>query len=354
MRVAVAMSGGVDSSVAAALLKDEGHEVIGITLKLWRGPDGEAPITGCCTLADSEDARRVAAQLDVPYYVLDYTDHFRTGVIGRFMTDYRTGRTPNPCIECNRTVKFSLLLDQSARFGCDYLATGHYARIREIDGRFKLLRGVDRDKDQSYVLSMLAQTQLSRVLFPIGEVEKSVTRQIAADLGLRTAAKKDSQDICFVGPQGYRQFLARHDPESVAPGPIIDSGTTVGRHQGVAGFTIGQRHGLGVSAGERRYVVAVDGAHGAIHLGTRSELEVLGLELEQVTWCDQKLGDRTAVEVQFRAHGQAVPGLWSEGRVVFDEPQFGIAPGQTAALYRGDQVLGSAIIAATQRVLVRG
>ncbi|MDP3985102.1 MAG: tRNA 2-thiouridine(34) synthase MnmA, partial [Acidimicrobiia bacterium] len=197
MRVLVAMSGGVDSSVAAALMKEAGHEVMGVTLKLWQGPNGEAPTAGCCTVGDAEDARRVAAQLDIPYYVFDYTSHFHSGVVDHFVGDYLNGRTPNPCVECNRTVKFSRLLDQAGELGCDVLATGHYARVRQADGRYQLLRGKDHRKDQSYVLAMLTQKELARVQLPIGKLSKDETRAIAAGLGLRTAAKPDSQDICF-------------------------------------------------------------------------------------------------------------------------------------------------------------
>jgi tRNA-uridine 2-sulfurtransferase len=341
------MSGGVDSSVAAALMKEDGHEVIGATLKMWQGPSGEAPTAGCCTVSDSEDARRVAAQLDIPYYVLDYTDHFRSGVIDRFVADYQHGRTPNPCVECNRTVKFSKLLEQSAAFGCDVLVTGHYARVRTVEGRQQLLRGKDRHKDQSYVLAMLGQQELGRVRFPIGELEKVRTREIAAELGLRTAAKPDSQDICFVGKDHYRNFLRRVEPATVAPGPIVDtSGKRLGSHQGIAGFTIGQRRGLGVAVGERQYVVEVRPATSTIVLGDRSELAVSAVRLTEITWVDRPVMDGESIEVQYRAHGGAVSALWDEGFLFFETAQTAVAPGQTAAIYRGDQVLGSGIIEA--------
>ena len=348
MRVLVAMSGGVDSSVAAALMKDEGHEVIGVTLKLWQGPEGELPTAGCCTLSDSEDARRVAAQLDIPYYVLDYTSHFRHGVVDRFISDYRHGRTPNPCVECNRTVKFSQLLEQSRAFGCELLVTGHYARVMPGETP-ELWRGIDRQKDQSYVLSMLGPDELGRVRFPVGGLTKAETRDIATGLELRTADKADSQDICFVGAGHYREFLRRHDPESIAPGPILEGADEIGQHQGVSGFTIGQRHGLGVAVGERRYVVEIRPHDRAVVLGPRAQLQVDLLTLDRLTWTGRPVADGEQVEVQYRSHGQAIPAQWNRGTVVFDQPQFGIATGQTAALYQGDQVLGSGVIAATER-----
>ena len=347
MRVLVAMSGGVDSSVAAALMKAEGHDVVGATLKLWQGPRGEAPTAGCCTLSDSEDARRVAAQLDIPYYVLDYTSHFRKGVVEKFVADYRQGWTPNPCVECNRTVKFSKLLDQARAFGCDLLVTGHYARVRRTGDRFTLHRGRDPHKDQSYVLAMLGQEALSRVRFPVGELRKEETRAVAAELGLRTAAKRDSQDICFVGSGGYRRFLRQQDPAVLTPGPIRDAAAQVGTHQGVADFTIGQRRRLGVAMGERRYVVGVDSTSATITLGGREDLRVGELHLEQLTWTDHPLVPGCEIEVQYRAHGRSVPALYHGDRVTFVESEFAIAPGQTAAFYRGDEVLGSGVISAT-------
>jgi tRNA-specific 2-thiouridylase len=339
------MSGGVDSSVAAAMMKEDGHEVIGATLKMWQGPSGEAPTAGCCTVSDSEDARRVAAQLDIPYYVLDYTDHFRSGVIDRFVADYRHGRTPNPCVECNRTVKFSKLLEQSAAFGCDLLVTGHYARVASVEGRYQLLRGKDRNKDQSYVLAMLGQHQLAGVRFPVGDLEKIRTRELALGLGLRTAAKPDSQDICFVGKDHYRNFLRKVEPATVAPGPILDTGGQVlGSHEGIAGFTIGQRRGVGVALGERRYVVEVRPETSTIVLGSRSDLEVGSVRLTDITWVDSPLMNGEAIDVQYRAHGAAVTALWDDGTLFFETPQTAVAPGQTVAFYRGDQVLGSGII----------
>ncbi|MDP2622960.1 MAG: tRNA 2-thiouridine(34) synthase MnmA, partial [Actinomycetota bacterium] len=245
MKALVAMSGGVDSSVAAAVMRELGHEVVGVTLKQWEGPDGRLPTAGCCTVADAEDARRVAARLGIPYYVLDYTDQFEQEVVARFGAGYLAGRTPNPCIECNRRVRFGALLERVGALGCDVLVTGHHARVDRVRDRYRLLSGRDRAKDQSYVLHMLGQAELARIALPIGEMTKDEVRAEAARLGLRNAAKPDSQDLCFV--QGdYRDFLREHFPETARPGAIVDEhGTPVGSHDGVSGFTVGQRRGLG-------------------------------------------------------------------------------------------------------------
>ena len=347
MRALVAMSGGVDSSVAAALLVEQGHEVIGVTLKLWQGPNGEAPTAGCCTVSDSEDARRVAAQLDIPYYVLDYADDFSEGVVDRFLADYVSGRTPNPCIECNRTVKFDRLLDQMLDFECDVLVTGHYARTEFSDGRWRLLRGVDRAKDQSYVLSMLTQAQLEDVRFPVGGLDKAETRRIAARLSLRTANKPESQDICFVGSGDYRAFIRSQAPEVEQPGPIVDeTGAVVGEHRGIVDVTIGQRRGLNVAVGEPRYVTDILPSTNTVVIGRREQLARVDVDLRELTTVS---GERLPRRVlaQYRAHGEAVPAtLLDDARpaIRFDEPQFALAPGQTVAFFEGDEVLGGAII----------
>ena len=344
MRALVAMSGGVDSSVAAALMQQAGHDVVGVTLKMWAGPHGEAPTAGCCTVSDAEDARRVAGQLDIPYYVLDYTEEFRDGVVKRFVEDYAWGHTPNPCIECNRTVKFDRLLRRLDDFESEILVTGHHARNVLDDGMWSLFRGKDESKDQSYVLSMLTQRQLSRARFPVGELTKAEVRSIAAALGLRTANKPESMDICFVGRRDYRAFVSDVSPRAFRPGPVVDiSGQTLGHHDGVAGFTIGQRRGLGVAVGEPRYVVRIEPSTATVVIGSREELGVTSLVIRMMTWVD---GGPWAgpMLAQYRAHGPAVPAFVDGNRLIFDEPQEAVAPGQTVAFYVGDQVLGGALI----------
>ena len=291
----------------------------------------------------------MAAQLDIPYYVLDHTDHFAEGVIDRFVSEYASGRTPNPCVECNRTVKFDRLLAQVGEFECDALVTGHYARTRLVDGRWRLLRGVDGAKDQSYVLSMLTQSQLAKVRFPVGELDKSETRRIAAELGLRTAAKPESQDICFVGSGDYRTFVRSRAPEVERPGPIVDQdGTVVGSHRGIVDVTIGQRRGLDVSVGEPRYVTEIRASDDTVVVGRRRDLSVERVALTDVTTTSGAPLSDGPVLAQYRAHGAAVPAsLRSNGSVSleFADPQLAVAPGQTMAFYDGDEVLGGAIVA---------
>jgi len=354
-RVLVAMSGGVDSSVAAALMLEAGYDVVGVTLKQWEGPGGEMPVAGCCTVGDAEDARRAAAQLDVPYYVLDYVDEFRHEVVDRFGAMYAAGKTPNPCIECNRRVRFKALLERTEELGCEVLVTGHHARLRtDADGSHHLLRAVDATKDQSYVLHMLDQASLGRVRLPVGEMTKAEVRDRAAALGLRTASKPDSQDLCFVGHGDYRTFIREQFPDVARPGTIVDTdGVELGTHDGAVDFTIGQRKGLGVTVGEPRYVVEVDATTATVTIGRKQDLEVAGCLVEDVTFIAGEAPDEASVEVKVRYRADPVPatimpaaGGWD---VDFDRPQRAVAPGQAAVFYRGDEVLGGGTIAGVVR-----
>lgn len=350
MKALVAMSGGVDSSVAAALMLEAGHEVVGVTLKQWQGADGSLPTSGCCTLADAEDARRVAAQLDVPYYVLDHVADFRERVVEPFGAAYAAGRTPNPCVDCNRRVRFRTLLERTEGLGCDVLVTGHYARVRADSGRYRLLRGKDQAKDQSYVLHMLGQAELAKVLLPIGEFTKPEVREHASRLGLRTAAKPDSQDICFVKGD-YRDFLRENFTDVAQPGDVVDTdGVVVGAHNGTVDFTIGQRKGLGVAFGEPRYVVEVQPASATVVIGRLSDLEVKGCRLEELSFVagSAPVGEsEVTVKVRYRSEPVAASlAIDPVGPLIsFREPQRAVAPGQAAVLYDGDEVIGGGTIA---------
>jgi tRNA-specific 2-thiouridylase len=349
MKTLVAMSGGVDSSVAAALMLEQGHDVVGVTLKQWQGADGSMPTSGCCTVADSEDARRVAAQLDVPYYVLDHVADFRERVVEPFGAAYAAGRTPNPCIDCNRRVRFRTLLERTSALGCDVLVTGHYARVRHDAGRYHLLRGLDNAKDQSYVLHMLGQEELAQVLLPIGEMAKPEVREHASRLGLRTATKPDSQDICFV-KDDYRTFLRENFTAVAQPGRIVDTvGEVVGSHEGTIDFTIGQRKGLGVAFGEPRYVVDLQPASATVVIGTRADMEVKGCRLEEVSFVtgEPPASSELSVKVRYRAAAVAATLEYDGvGYVIrFHDPQEAVAPGQAAVMYAGDEVVGGGTIA---------
>lgn len=338
-RVLVAMSGGVDSSVAAALLLEAGHEVTGVTLKLWGG----ASDSGCCSVADVEDARRVAAQLGIPHYVFNFAEDFEANVVIPYADAYGAGQTPNPCVECNRTMKFGRLLERGRAMGFDAVATGHHARIgRDDQGRPVLVRGADVAKDQSYVLYMLGQDALARVRLPVGELTKAEVRDEARRLGLRSAEKRESMDVCFITRGGKSAFLGERITR--APGEIVTTdGDVVGAHSGVDAFTVGQRRGIGVALGERRFVVDIDAPTRTVTLGERSDLLRDELIVRDPTFSAEPPAPDEPVLVQVRAHAEPFVGRFTGDRVVCASPQPRVASGQVIALYRGDVLLGGGI-----------
>jgi len=335
VNVLVAMSGGVDSSVAAALLLDAGHEVTGCTMRLWGGESD----TGCCSVADVDDARRVAQQLGIPHYVFDFGDDFQAGVVEPYVAAHAEGRTPNPCIECNRTVKFDRLLRRADALGFDAVATGHHARVVADGERWRLRRAADEAKDQSYVLHMLDQAALARTLLPVGDVTKAEVRERATALGLRTADKPDSQDVCFITKGGRGSFLSKR--LALTPGRVVDtSGADVGEVGAVQLVTIGQRRGLGLAGGaEPRFVLGVEGD--VVTVGSYDELLVASVAVTGLTWVDGPVSGE--VEVQSSAHGRVRAGSFAGGVVTFASPAPRVAPGQSVVLYRGDDVLGGGI-----------
>ncbi len=332
------MSGGVDSSVAAAGLVEDGHDVTGATLRLWGGETD----SGCCSVADVEDARRVAAQLRIPHYVFNLADDFASSVVGPYVEAYDSARTPNPCVDCNRTIKFGRALDRALALDFDAIATGHHARVqRDGDGTYRLRRGADSNKDQSYVLYMLGQRELARVLLPIGDLTKSQVRNRAHELGLRTAEKPDSMDVCFVARRDRTRFIA--DRTSPRPGPVVDTtGRVVGRHGGIASFTIGQRRGLGVTVGEPRYVVDLDAPRATVTVGSRAELLRDEIAVHSLRFVAGPPGD-APLTVQTRAHGGPLAGRLIGRRVHLDAPAPRVAPGQVVALYDGDALIGGGL-----------
>ena len=345
------MSGGVDSSVAAALLVDAGHEVVGATLKLWGGESD----SGCCSVADVDDARRVAQQLGIAHHVFNLTEEFDTHVVAPYIDAHAQGRTPNPCIECNRSIKFDRLLERATRMGFDTLATGHHARVTNEAGGHRLRRGFDVDKDQSYVLSMLGQDELARVIFPVGEMTKTDVRAHALGLGLRTADKPDSQDVCFIGSAEGRAGFLSQKLEFHAAEVVTTAGEAVGTVGAVELVTLGQRRGMGHSTdGARRYVVAVDVPKRRVTVAGAAEAVTSAVPLAEhsVTWVNQPLGAGDRAVAQVSAHGRPAPcslGRGPSGLVVaFDEPQRPVAAGQTIALYdivEHDCVVGAGIAA---------
>ena len=343
------MSGGVDSSVAAVLLKEQGYDVVGVMLRLWAGGWSEETPTGnrCCSIDAVDDARRVADQFGFPFYLINAEDDFKRHVVDYFLAEYASGRTPNPCTACNHHIKFDFLLRRALALDADYLATGHYARLRRCpDGRVELLKAVDEAKDQSYMLYMLGQERLRRLLFPLGELTKPEVRAEAERLGLPVAHKQESQDICFVG-KDYRQFLAERIPSAIAPGELVDAGgNVVGQHAGLPLYTIGQRSGLNLARAERSYVVALEPDSNRIVVGHEPDLLRASLRVRHPAFSTDLPARSLAAKI--RSHGQlASCQLRRDGEYIevrFDEPQRAISPGQVIVFYDGDVVVGGGII----------
>ena len=349
----IAMSGGVDSSVAALLMKNDGYTCTGVTMKLFDGggKDGQQE-SKCCSLDDVEDARAVARRLGMQHYVFNFSEDFEEKIICRFIRSYQEGRTPNPCIECNRYMKFDKLLERAKILGCQYVVTGHYAVIEKgPDGRLLLKKAPDNSKDQSYVLYSLTQEQLQHIRFPLGRLDKTEIRRIAADQGFINAEKPDSQDICFVPDGDYAAVIEARTGEKPEPGNFVDTdGKVLGRHRGIIHYTIGQRKGLGIAFGEPRYVCAIRPESNEIVLGTNEELFSRDLEAGEFNWIagtPPAASFRCRAKIRYRQAEQ-----WTEAEVLenghvrlrFDEPQRAVTPGQAAVLYDGDIVLGGGVI----------
>jgi len=356
VKILAAMSGGVDSAVAAARAVQAGHEVVGVHLALSRNPTTlRAGARGCCTIEDAGDARRAADVLGIPFYVWDLAERFERDVIEDFVAEYEAGRTPNPCVRCNEKIKFSALLDKAVALGFDAVCTGHYAQVLPGPDGPELHRAADPGKDQSYVLSVLSPEQLTRALFPLGDTPKDQVRVEAAERGLRVAAKPDSHDICFIADGDTQGWLARRLGER--PGPVVDTaGEVLGEHTGAYGFTVGQRRGLAIGRpapdGKPRYVLSIEPVSNTVVVGALAELEVSRIVGGKAGWCAPVPAVGDEVGVQVRAHGAEVPArvlaaAADRVEVELDTPVRGVAAGQTLALYTGSRVLGASTITAT-------
>jgi tRNA-specific 2-thiouridylase len=349
-RVVVAMSGGVDSSVAAAMLVEQGYEVVGISLRLAEERPGGAS-SGCCSLEDFQDAARVAAALGVPHYVFDMREAFARDVVAPFVEEYLAGRTPSPCILCNRSIKFSALRRRAAELGAQWVATGHYAR-RDFDGsRFRLRTGVDAAKDQSYFLFETGQEALAHTLFPVGELTKEAVRAYASSHGIVTAGKADSQEICFVPDGRYAEFVEKAAPGRIRAGQVVsEEGAVLAAHEGVHRFTVGQRKGLGIAHHEPLYVEAIDAAAGTVRVAARTALRRGGLLADGAVWTSGEAetpGARFEARIRYRHRGAPATLVHHDGGVVelaFDQPEEAVTPGQAVVFYRGDVVVGGAWI----------
>ena len=348
MRIVAAMSGGVDSSVAAALLADEGHDVVGLSMQLYDQREGEQQFGSCCTLDDLHDARRVAARLGIPHYIVNFERQFDEQVVSHFVGEYTAARTPIPCVRCNSDLKFTALLQRAQGLGADTVATGHYARVeRSADGTYRLRRGVDDAKDQSYFLFGLTQAQLACARFPLGARRKPEVRAYAEARSLPVARKPDSHEICFVPDGDYAALVARRAPDALRPGRIVDgAGRTLGRHAGVHRFTVGQRRGLGISGPVPLYVTELDAASGRVTVGPRAALERFTLRAGAVNWIAGRVPSgplRVAAQIRHRhAAAPAQVSVMEDGaaHVEFDEAQPAITPGQAVVFYDGATVLG--------------
>ena len=353
-RVIVAMSGGVDSSVAAVILKEQGYEVIGITMRLFP-TTGDDSLTkqnhGCCTLEDVEDAREVCSILDIPHYLLNFEKEFQQFVIGYFVKEYEKGKTPHPCVACNDKVKFNFLMQKAIAYEADYIATGHYAQISIIDNEYALLKGVDESKDQSYVLHTLKQNQLKNLLLPIGGYLKPEIRKIATDYKLPVANKPDSQEICFIPSGNYRDFIA--DKITTKPGIINDEdGNLIGSHEGIHNFTVGQRKGLGISSSTPStnplYVNSIDSENGVVTVGPKHQLLNKGLEITNVNFVRTPIVKPTKVTVKVRYKAPQVNATITPtetgAKIIFDDLQGAISPGQICAVYTNQELIGGGII----------
>jgi tRNA-specific 2-thiouridylase len=350
-KVVVAMSGGVDSSVAAALLKQQGYDVTGMMLRMWSEP-GREDSNRCCTPDSMAQARRVAAILDIPFYAVDVKEMFRSAVVQSFLDGYAQGLTPNPCLVCNRMIKWGFLLEHARALGADYLASGHYARkCLAEDGREELLRALDHAKDQSYVLHVLTQERLAQALFPVGEYSKPEIRALARKFNLPTASRPESQDLCFLAGQDYRDFIRHNAPSIAHPGPILDrAGKLLGQHTGLAYYTIGQRKGLGIPSSVPLYVLAKDATSNTLVVGPEAELGSRELAVSEVNWIGGAAPAgplRLQVKTRYTAReawAQVTPQEGDRVQVLFEEPQRDLTPGQAAVFYEREVVLGGGLI----------